>query len=460
MKKKLIGILALLCAFTMLFAACGGGGGSEAASEAPADAPAEESAAEDGGESTAASGGAIEISLFSQYASPDEDANSRAFHAMLEKYKADFPEVTVNHEAVKHDDYETKMKTYVAGGDLPDVFEVKGTMIPQLADDGQIVEVQTLLDRVDGWEAGFKEGVFEDFTYQDKAWAAPFQMGNNHNIFWNEEIFKECGIEEFPTTWDDFLSAIEALKAGGYVPIALGNKEQWVAPSLTFNALVYRYADPDWYYSLRDGGGAKFTDPEFIKAAQTMQDLVNMGAYNTDMNSIDIYQQRTLYYNKQAAMMVDGFWGVAIVESEAPEDVVAATRLDQLPAIPDGTGVGNVNQAAAGWGWVTTTPAVEDEAKAQAVANLLSYISGSDYASIVVQNSGLPSSEPAEIDEASLSPLYKELLDLNNASTYAPVFDVQLSPQVVDVFYSELQDLMLGTITPEQYAEDLQAEMG
>lgn len=456
-KRKLVKLLALACVFALFLAACGGGASSTAGSEPAASTPAAEGSSE--GSEASAGGEEIEIDLFSMYATPDEDANSRAYWAMIEKYQEDFPNVKINHETVKHDDYETKMKTYVAGDELADVFEVKGTMIPQLADDGKIVELQTLLDLVDGWEAGFKEGVFEDFTYNDKAWAAPMQMGNNHNIFWNEEIFKECGIEEFPATWEDFLSAIEALKAGGYVPIALGNKEQWVAPSLTFNTIVYRYADVDWYYSLRDGGGAKFTDPEFIAAAQTMKDLVDMGAYNTDMNSIDIYQQRTLYYNKQAAMMIDGFWGVAIVESEAPEDVVAATKLDQLPAIPDGTGVGNVNQAAAGWGYVTTTEAVQDPAKAQAIANLLQYITGAEYASIVVANSGLPSSNPAEVDESALSPLYVELMELNDASVYAPVFDVQLNPQVVDVFYSELQDLMLGNITPQQYAEDLQAEM-
>jgi len=388
---------------------------------------------------------------------PDADANQKAFDVMKKKFINDFPNVIYEEEQLPHDEYETKMKTYAAANELPDIFELKGTIIPDLVENGQIIEVDPIINMVPGLMEGYKEGVFEDFTYNGKHYAVPFQMGNNHNIFWNEDIFKECGIESFPETWSEFLDAIEKIKAKGYVPIALGNKGKWVAESCLYNTLVYRYVPVDWYFSLRDGKGAKWTDPEVVEATREFANLAKMGAFNSDMNSIDNMQQRTLYYNKKAAMFIEGFWAVDAVISEAPEDVLKATHIAQFPAVEGAKGAGNVNQAAAGWGWAISSKLSEEQKKA--AANLLSYITGVEYANLVVENRGLPASKPSKIDESSMPELYKELIRLNDESVYAPVFDVQLPPNVVDALYSNMQELLIGTMSAEQYCELAQKEM-
>jgi raffinose/stachyose/melibiose transport system substrate-binding protein len=356
------------------------------------------------------------------------------------------------------------MKTYIAAGEYPDIYEVKGTMIPQLADDGVIYTAKEIMDLIPGWEAGFKNGVFEDFTYKNTAYALPMQMGNNHNIFWNSEIFRECGISEFPKDWDSFAAAMDKIKAAGYIPIVQGNKANWLVPSLLFNAIVYRFTGVDWYYSLRENKGAKFTDQQFVAAAALLQDMAKKGYFNTDINSIDQHQMYTVYYNKKAAMMVDGFWGVGTFVAEMPKDVLAATKIAQFPMIPESMGGGGakyakINQAAAGWGYVVTKRKGDTPDKLKAMAQLIQYITGSGYANVVVENSGLPASKTSNINEAGLSPLYRELLALNNESQYAPVFDVQLNPQIVDAFYSNTQELLIGTITPQRYAELIQAEV-
>ncbi|MDR1105267.1 MAG: extracellular solute-binding protein [Treponema sp.] len=404
------------------------------------------------------------ISLLSMFSNPTADANSRAFYGMTEKFGKDFPAVKVTHEAIPHDEYETKMKTYVAAGEYPDIYEVKGTMIPQLADDGVIYTAKEIMDLIPGWEASFKDGVFEDFTYKNTAYAIPMQMGNNHNIFWNTAIFRECGITEFPKDWESFAAAVDKIKAAGYIPIVQGNKANWLVPSLLFNAIVYRYTGVDWYYSLRENRGAKFTDRQFVAATALLQDMAKKGYFNTDINSIDQHQMYTVYYNKKAAMMVDGFWGVGTFVSEMPGDVLSSTRIAQFPMIPESMGGGGakyakINQAAAGWGYVITKRNGDTPEKLKAMAQLVQYITGSSYANIVVENSGLPAAKTSGVDESKLSPLYRDLLALNNESQYAPVFDVQLNPQIVDAFYSNTQELLIGSITPQRYAELIQAEV-
>ena len=417
-----------------------------------------------GDQGKAASGGSIEISILTLFNNPNSDANSTGHYAMLEKFKKDHPNVKINYEAIPHDEYETKMKTYISGGQYPDIFMAKGTMIPQLVDDEVIYTAKQVMDLVSGWEAQFKGGVFDDFTYKNTAYAIPMQMGNNHNIYWNSEIFKECGITEFPADYNAFAAAMDKIKAKGYTPIVLGNKANWLVPSLFLNAIVYRYTGADWYYSLRANRGAKFTDKPFVDAVALLQQMAQKGYFNTDINSIDQHQMYTVYYNKKAAMMVDGFWGVGTFLNEMPKDVLAATRIAQFPAVPESMGGGGakyakINQAAAGWGYITTQRKNDPAEKRNLMAQLLYYITNSEEAKIVVENGGLPAAKAAGVDESKLPPLYGELLRLNNESQYAPVFDVQLNPQIVDAFYANTQDLLINRLTPQRYAELIQAEL-
>ncbi|MDR0639842.1 MAG: extracellular solute-binding protein [Spirochaetaceae bacterium] len=417
-----------------------------------------------GGKKDADKSGAITITLLNLFTDPAADANSTGYFTMLEKFRKDFPNVTVNVEGIPHDEYETKMKTYISGGEYPDIFQAKGTMIPQLVDDGVIYTAAEVLNLVPGWEAQFKGGVFDDFTYKNTSYAIPMQMGNNHNIFWNSEIFAECGITEFPSDWNSFAAAVEKIKAKGYIPIVQGNKANWLVPSLLLNAIVYRYTGIDWYISLRENTGAKFTDKPFVDAVALLQQMAKNGYFNTDINSIDQHQMYTVYYNKKAAMMVDGFWGVGTFEREMPKDVLAATNIAQFPAIPESMGGGGakfakINQAAAGWGYITTKRRGDTPEKRNAIAQLLYYITNSEEGTIVVENGGLPAAKTPNVNQSKLSPLYKQLLALNNESQYGPVFDVQLNPQVVDAFYANTQELLLGSLTPQRYAELIQAEL-
>jgi raffinose/stachyose/melibiose transport system substrate-binding protein len=419
MKKKLLITPLVLCAATLVFA---GGKGDQKGS------------------------GAIEISIITLFNNPTADANSIAHHTMLEKFKKDYPNVKVNYEGIAHDEYETKMKTYVSGGQAPDIFMSKGTMLPQLVGDDAVYTVKQVMDLVPGWEAQFKDGVFEDFIYRNTAYAVPMQMGNNHNIYYNTDIFRECGITEFPADYPSFAAALDKINEKGYTPIVMGNKANWLVPSLFLNTIVYRYTGIDWYYNLRENKGAKFTDKPFVDAVTLLQEMAQKGYFNTDINSIDQHQMYTAYYNKKAAMMVDGFWGVGTFLSEMPKDVLSATKIAQFPEVPESMGGGGakfskINQAAAGWGYFTTKRKNDSAQKREAMARLLSYLTGGEEAKIVVENGGLPAAKASGVDEGKLPPLYRELLKLNNESQYAPVFDVQLNPQIVDAFYANTPGL-------------------
>jgi raffinose/stachyose/melibiose transport system substrate-binding protein len=442
MKKLLTGLLVLGMAAS-LFA-----GGSRQAS---------------GGAAPSGSSGGVAINFLNLW-TPVPEANFVGFDTRFKQFQADNPTVTVTSESIQHDGYETKVKTYISGGLYPDVYQAKGTMAPQLVDDDVVYSVKEIMNLVPGWEAQFKDGAFGDFMYNGTAYAFPMQLGNNHNLFWNSDIFRECGITEFPKDYPAFQDACEKIKAKGYIPIVQGNKAQWVVPSLLLNTITYRYTGIDWYVSLRDNKGAKFTDKPFVDSAALLQQMAKAGYFNSDVNSIDQHQMYTVYYNKKAAMIVDGFWGITTFDTEMPKDVLAATRISQFPSVPASMGGGGdkyakINQAGAGWGYFVTKRKGDTPEKLKAIATMLYYITGSDEAKIAVENGGLPASKAPNADAGKMTPLYKQLNALLDESQFAPIFDVQLSPQVVDAFYAGTQDLLISAITPQQFAERLQREL-
>ena len=79
------------------------------------------------------------------------------------------------------------------------------------------------------------------------------------------------GIDGWPETFTELEEDCKKLKDAGYIPIAMGNKDQWLAESAVFNTFAYRYIDQDWFDSLSQDKGAKFTDDQFVKALTVFQ---------------------------------------------------------------------------------------------------------------------------------------------------------------------------------------------
>lgn len=75
-------------------------------------------------------------------------------------------------------------------------------------------------------ESGLKDQFtnLEMFTFNDSVYGLPLN-GYVEGIFYNKEIFEQAGVE-VPETFDDLVQAVEKLKAAGYTPMALANKDQ------------------------------------------------------------------------------------------------------------------------------------------------------------------------------------------------------------------------------------------
>lgn len=401
--------------------------------------------------------GPVALSFMHFYKSEVTDSTGYAFHQQIARFKADHPNVTINEEELSVDTYEIKIKTVAAANELPDLFIIKGSMINSAIENDLMGPVNDLFDADKAWCDNFLPGAFDEFIRNGKIYAIPFDMTSTSLIYYNRDIFAECGIVEFPATWDELVNDCIKIKAKGYIPIAMGNKGKWLSESCVLSTLASRFTGNDWFLSIRDNKGAKFTDPEFVKSLDAFQQLARAGAFNSDLNNIDNDQQKTIYYNKKAAMFFEGGWAIGSVSNDCPKDVLDATELALIPAVSGGKGDSNSMSAGSGWGNNISSRLTGK--KRTIAGEVLKYISNKDFARITFENNGFPAMKPSEdTDRGKISALSQKYLDLSAKVKFDPIYDCQLSPSVIEVMCSGLQELLIDKSTPEELARQIEAE--
>ncbi|WP_256762117.1 extracellular solute-binding protein [Cohnella sp. WQ 127256] len=375
---------------------------------------------------------------------------------LIEKFKKDNPDVTFDEEIQSHDNYETKIKTLSAANELPDLFLVKPSMVSTFVDNGLLLPLDDLLDKDASWKDGFVEGSLDPYIVDGKTYGVQMSGGPTHVIYYNKDLIANAGFAEFPKTWTEFETLIKKLVEQKVTPISLGNKGKWVVNSSYISTLGDRFTGTEWFNSLVSNQGAKFTDPEFVQALGALQNLVNIGAFNKDMNSIDNNQQRTSYYNGKSAMFIEGSWAANALEATAPKEIVEKTGLAVFPAIEGAKGA--QNSVSGGGGWAYAVNAKVDPAKLDDIQKLIKSLTDSTAAKLILEYGDIPSSKVEDIDSIELSPMSKQLVQLLETTKYTPIYDTRMSPGLTEAMNTTLQEMMIGKYTPEKAAEVLQKE--
>ena len=118
---------------------------------------------------------------------------TKAMKLLMEQYLAEHPNIVLDEESVSNADLATKVQTLAAGDELPDVFMLKGQMAQAFVENGKLYALNDVLDADTEWKDNFKEGVFSNFTINEKIYALPFQVTNTC-VFYNTELLAQAGV--------------------------------------------------------------------------------------------------------------------------------------------------------------------------------------------------------------------------------------------------------------------------
>ncbi|MFE1646672.1 extracellular solute-binding protein [Microbacterium sp. P01] len=209
-------------------------------------------------------------------------------------------DVTVKHDPIDFGGQVTKTTATLAGDSGSyDIVETYGYIIPSLASDEKLMPLDDLFAKyADDYDLNaISESMRQGMSYDGKLYALPMQA-QMFVMAYRTDIFDELGLE-VPKTFDDMITAAEAIKAAGKMdyPIAL----PWLATSdvtTSFQAVMNSFG-ADF---TTDDGTVTIDTPEGKKALEAMQKLQPyMDPQVTTFDQPKVQQQM---YNNTAAMSI------------------------------------------------------------------------------------------------------------------------------------------------------------
>ncbi|HEX8599770.1 MAG TPA: ABC transporter substrate-binding protein [Chloroflexia bacterium] len=206
---------------------------------------------------------------------------------ILNLYSLLYPNVEVIDAAVAGgggDKAKAVLKTRMQGNDPPDTFQVHAG--PELID-GYVVA-----DRMDAVtdiytdmniKGAFPEQLLTMITQNDQIYSVPANIHRGNVLFYNKKVFTDNGITA-PTTWDEFFTAADKLKAKNIAALAVGGKDTW-AVTMLFEDILLTTAGPDKYNDLM-AGTAEWTDESVVEALTQLKKIWQGGYVNSDFSAL------------------------------------------------------------------------------------------------------------------------------------------------------------------------------
>lgn len=423
--KRLTEATAVFLVMVMLLSGCGQTGGGES-QDAKTEADSEK----------------VTITMYTEWVGAHPF--SQYFESRLKAYRASHPDVEVIIDELAGNTTATmdsKLKIAISAGELPDVFYTADASIVNLAKDAGLLyeltdkinedeEYKSHLDMNDisTWNGGTDEiyvvnGYKETFGY-----------------FYNKELLKQAGYDDFPETWEDFWKLCEALKAKGIAPMSLCTTTAWL-PSTTFFELLSETGEKGGELA-HTTDVLDFTDDEYVHAAEQLQKCF-MEYSTADAPGSDLTVALNNFTTGQTAMVVDGAWRIdEFKNSEIGENVGVA----RLP--------GNGAVSYPGTGFLCGS---KDEAKAQAAFELIQAFTGEEgQAEALTMCGNIPTSSKIDLSGLDIDPLMEDILDMRSDLDYYVTSCWRVYSAAARAVVSQEQAaLAMGQITPEEYVQRL-----
>jgi raffinose/stachyose/melibiose transport system substrate-binding protein len=187
-----------------------------------------------------------------------------------DSYMASHPNVKIKITVLENEAFKAKLTTNMQAGNPPDIFQSwGGGTLKEQADAGL---VQDITDKTAPWIGDLNPASVGLYKVGDKQYGVPYNLGMV-GVWYNKKLFEKAGIDSPPSTWNDFLSDVQKLKAAGITPIAVGEKDKW--PGMFWWAnLSLRIAGKD--AMAKAGQDGSFDAPGFVKAGQELKKLIDM----------------------------------------------------------------------------------------------------------------------------------------------------------------------------------------
>lgn len=227
------------------------------------------------------------------------------------------------------EEYRTNLKRQNVTGKLPAVItdvRLLPSFYQMMVEEGRIENLTPYIEADPEWKEMIEPAVLESYREKDgNIYLGPISTAafSCAGVYWNEELFREAGIEEFPQTWKAFWECCEQLQSGSITPLALHTEGTAWAPMLFATAELAQTREGEEF--MRQLYPDSYRNENGLRLAKTLKRLFR---YTTkDALHTDFDVAYTNFVSGKAAMIPNGYW----MTEQLPEYFAQNVRFSAFP---------------------------------------------------------------------------------------------------------------------------------
>ena len=241
--------------------------------------------------------------------------NKPSFEPGLREYEEANPNITIDLQVIPDEQFTSLIKTRIATEQYPDVY------LDNFGQISQLYKVPDLLVDL-GNEPWISRLLSTDGVKVDgKIYGLPMNgTPSVEGFVYNKSVFEEVGVD-VPTSYEEFITVCEKIKAAGIAPIAVTAKDNWTIGMWIIEIMPLVVMEKANIWDDLNTGAIRYNEiPEFTMAISRMKELIlDKGFANKDFLATTYDMGNDMVARGEAAMVVQGDWACADIAKNYPE---------------------------------------------------------------------------------------------------------------------------------------------
>jgi len=379
-----------------------------------------------------------------------------AFEELSRRYEAKTG-VKVNFELYAPSDaYSQKVRAAAQGKTLPDIYGLLSEKrdFSSFIKSGHVADLTPYLEEDNGkWRKEFfiKALAVNEFKPDNSYGVKPGFYGVPIDVMtiemlYNKKLFKKAGLNPAapPKTWEEFLAAIEKLKAAGIEGLVSGWSEIWMIDCFASNYAFNIMGEAKVLATIK--GKIPYTNPDWIKVFDLFREMRDKKVLVTGVITMVNKTAEQLFSNEKCAFAFNGSWCVNVYKGMNPDldygVILPPQASDKFPLLI--------------WGGAASSFLVNDRSvnKAAAIAFLQWFTAMDQQVYLAKATNNLPANKDAL---SGIPPVLAEFANDMDSTTHPNIWGVSEFPTVIEALDKGIQSILIGEKTPEQLGQELQA---
>jgi raffinose/stachyose/melibiose transport system substrate-binding protein len=386
------------------------------------------------------------VTLTTYFQIDPANPQSEGYNQTMAAFEEAYPDITLELEYATGEAFHQKFQAMAASRQMPDLFTTYvGKRTAYITETGLVLDLRPYL--TDSFKNAFNPASWEPQGSDGEIYTIPPSMAVCHVFYANTAILDELGLK-FPATYEDLLSQVKMIRAAGYYPVSMGNKDQWVVNSWLLSALVDRTGGKGWFVKAMKGDAA-FTDAPFVKALEIVAEMTKKNVFSPGVNQMSNTEADQEFYQQKSVYLIDAGWRTSAMVTTLSPAQQDAIYMGVFPAVKGEVSPGS-SAAVPSEGFGISSK-LEGTAKADAAWELLKFYNGKEGAAIRLRNGEIPTYK-LDYDNFDMPDLQKRYAEFSTTKPMGYIIDAMMDGEGMGLLNPDIQAMMFGELTPAEVA--------